>query len=108
MTCMRFFAKRFSYIGRNVESMSAVEDAEPIDNQRLARLISDYNKIQLDLILINDFFSFYLGFNLISFFAFGLTGVFAGLLDIDWRLVKYSKPWIHLEMLYEFKDHKNS
>ena len=68
--------------------MNLSKTAEQIDNRKLSRLIIEHNKVNYDLIQINDFFKFYVGFNLISFFAFGITGVFILLLDIDWRFLE--------------------
>ena len=88
MTCMRFFSKRFSHIGRQVKIMSL---SKSIDSRKLFEVLSESNKVHHDLILINNFFKNYVGFNLISFFLFGVMGAFIVLLDIDWRRVKQFK-----------------
>ena len=81
---MRFFSKRFNYIAGHLESLNA---SERISNRKLSRLIIDYNQVHYELIQINDFFKYQLGFNLISVYAIGLTLAFVVLLDIDWRLL---------------------
>lgn len=81
---MVFFSKRFNYIGKQVERMRV---SRRNVNRRLSRLIVEHNRVHCDLMLINDFFKFYVGFNLIGFFAFGVIMMFIVLLDIEWRLV---------------------
>ena len=84
LTCIRFFSKRFNYIARKLDGLKT---SKQIDNRKLCRLIIEHNRVHHDLILINDFFKYQVGFNLVFFFAFGVTLMFVVLLDIDWRLV---------------------
>ena len=96
MTCMQFFSKRFSHVARHVEGMYSKKILKRIDNRKLFRLVVEHNRIHRDLILINDFFKFYIGFNLVSFFAFGTTGVFVVLLDIGWWSVNLIIVWLRI------------
>lgn len=89
MWAMRFFSKRFHSIGKRVESMRELEMSRMIENWRLSRLVYAYNRTHHDLILINDFYKSYVGFNLIFFFSLGVNGVFIILMDLDLRLVNF-------------------
>ena len=85
MTSMRFFSKRFAYIGWHVKCMGFLEMTERARNRKLSTLLVNHNRVHHDLILINELFKFYVGLNLLSYFAFGIVIMFVVLLDIDWR-----------------------
>ena len=80
---MKHFSKRFNYIGRHLEIL--INTSELIDNRKLSRMIIEHNRVHYDLMLINDFFKSYVGFNLIIFFALGVTVIFGLLQNVDWR-----------------------
>ena len=82
---MKFFTKRFNCIRRHVQDMRT-KSVSRIDNRKLSRLVIEHNKVHHDLILINDFFKFYVGINLIAFMAMGTPVMFAVLLELDTRL----------------------
>ena len=84
---MRFFCKRFDYVGRRLREISQSKASERTNNRKLARLVLEHHTVHHDLILINDFFKFYVGFNVISFFALEISLTFVFLLDIDWWFV---------------------
>lgn len=86
VTCMRFFSKRFEHIGRLVGSLSMSEMSKRTDNRELTKLVIEYNQIHQDLLLINDYFRYYVGFNMLGFYAMGVTVVCVVLLDTDMRL----------------------
>ena len=85
VTCMRFFTKRFRNIGRQLEKMSSSRTVGRADNRKLSRLIAEHHQVHHDLMLINEMFKFQTGFNLIAFFAMGITATYLLLLEIDWR-----------------------
>lgn len=88
MTCMRYFAKRFSYIARQVEKMKRPKLSHHNTNRKMSRLVAEHGIVHHDLMLINDFFKYYLGFNLIMFFAIGVIVIFVSLLDVNLGFVK--------------------
>lgn len=87
LTCMRFFTKRFRGIRRRLERMCSPRMTNPIHRRKLAKMFVEYNQVHQDLLLINEFFNSYIGFNSISFFSIGLLSTFVILLDIDWMWV---------------------
>ena len=82
---MWFFVKRFAAIGRRVQRLSAWKSFDKKKNRKLARWIVEYQLVHQDLIQINELFKSYIGCNLLTYFANGLTAAFVELLDIDWR-----------------------
>ena len=86
ITCMRYFVKRFKGIERRIESICSPQFSERVvDNRKLSKQIADLNRVHYDLIQINDFFKYQVGFNLLGFSGFEIAVVFLVLLDIDWR-----------------------
>lgn len=65
--------------------MSLANKTESIDKRKLFKIIIAHNRVHHDLILINDFFKFFVGFNLVSFFGFGIATIFVVILDLNWR-----------------------
>ena len=59
----------------------------PIRSRKLAKMFVEYNQVHQDLLLINEFFNSYIGFNSISFFLIGVLSTFVILLDFDWMWV---------------------
>lgn len=83
---MVFFAKRFRFIAKRLERLNRPKST-PIDNRKLARLVRDHKRVELELLEINEFFKNFLGTNLGHFFFHGIT---LTMLAIDpstnWRL----------------------
>jgi hypothetical protein len=67
---MIFLSKKFRRISLRAQRLNA--RAKLINNQRLSKLISDYNAVHAELIDCNDFFKNYLGHNLIHFFGLAI------------------------------------
>ena len=88
VTCMRFFTTRFAHIRRRLERMSRLSGRfRRADIHELSRLVIDHNQVHHDLMLINEFFKCYLGFNFVWSFAVNVVTAFFMLLDIGWRWV---------------------
>lgn len=88
--CLWWFSRRFDNIERRVRKLNALEVSNRKKNRKLTKLVIEYQQVHYDLIMINDFFSSYIGFNLIGCLASGFIESFVGLLDIDWMWVKFS------------------
>ena len=83
------------HIARQVESMSRTP--KPVNDRKLTRLIVEHNQVHHDLILINELFKNYVGYNLIATFGIEVTLSFVVLLDTDWRLANHlTNDWYHL------------
>lgn len=81
---MWFFSKKFELVGKRVERLSAWKSLDKKKTQKLTRLVIEYNRMHYDLIQINEFFRFYLGFNVISSLSCAINAAFVLLLDIGW------------------------
>ena len=81
---MWFFSKKFELVGKRVERLSAWKSLDKKKTQKLTRLVIEYNRMHYDLIQINEFFRFYLGFNVISSLSCSINAAFVLLLDIGW------------------------
>ena len=82
---IKFFAKRLSHISKRLEQMdwSAVK---LVNNRKLAHLIIGYNRVLLDLIEINRFFRYFIGWNSLFYFFFSIMLAFVAISCNDLRL----------------------
>ena len=78
ITTIKFYTKKFQYITKQVErfNASSSERTENRNNRKLAKLISDYNLVQLEMMDINSFFKRHFASNLVcTFFAVNILVV---------------------------------
>ena len=78
---IRLFSLKFRSIGRRLALLDALEAKKC--NNRLARLIHEFNRVQLELIETNDFFKNYLGFGMLSCFSMAILCMFLSTF-LDW------------------------
>ena len=64
--CMWFLCQKFRHISKKVGYLRKTK-SKLIHNQRLAKLIRDYNEVLAEVVDINDFFKGFLGHNLLHF-----------------------------------------
>lgn len=67
---IRFLAKRFRAIGRQVARMNA---KKKVDNRKLAKIIYEFNRTEHDLMEMNQFFREFVGTNILHFFRWVST-----------------------------------
>ena len=80
---MHYFSLKFKCIGRRLARLDAL-GAEKL-NKRLAKLILDFNRVQLELIEVNAFFRNFLGTNIIFCFFIAILCMFLGIF-LSWLL----------------------
>ena len=82
MIVMLFFVKRFRFVSKHLRRMK-----KPINNRKQSRLICDHNRIETELLEMNEFFKNFLGANLVHFFFHGIMFAFIAIdPTTDWRL----------------------
>lgn len=67
-----YFTKKFAYIGRKVRRLNATFKMRRVNNRELAKLINDYNSVQVEVIKIRKFFRNYVGCNIVANFGFAV------------------------------------
>ena len=75
--CMLFLRKKIRHISQQVQQLRTSK-TKLINNRRLARLISDFNRVNSELIEFNDFFKNFLGSNVLHFFGLAIFMAFIG------------------------------
>lgn len=81
---IHFFCLKFKCIVSRLRYLNASGNSK-LKNRRLARLIHQYNRVQLELIEANNFFKNFLGVNAVVFFFYALLMMFL-VIFIDWTL----------------------
>ena len=84
----RFFVKRFVYLKNKVARLNVT--SKRVNNQKLARLIDDHNRVHFELIKMNEFFRSYLGANFLCFCAIGVLSGFSLIhFPFNWKIKAY-------------------
>lgn len=79
-----YFAKKFRYISRQLEKIER-SGSKLVDNRLLTRLIIAYNRVQFDLIDMNRFFRYFIGWNGLLYFFFSIMLSFIAISCNDLR-----------------------
>ena len=66
---IRILTKKFDRIASRTARLNAPRGAKPINNRRLSRLIFDHNRVHLELLEMNAFFSSFVAVNLVHLFG---------------------------------------
>lgn len=69
----------------------------PANNRKLARCVYVHNRVQKELMDMNEFFCEFVGFSLIHFFVYSVLLAFIVLSIDDWRL-QIALAWIVVVM----------
>ena len=74
LNLVAFFLKKFTYIAQRATKLKRKKQ---INNRKLSRLIYKFNFVYLEMINMNEYFSKFLGFNLICYFLLVVVSSFA-------------------------------
>ena len=74
LTLIRYFRKKFCCIAERIERL---HESKRVNNQKLARLLYEYNAVHLELFAMRDLFKRFIGLNLSHYFLMALLSTFA-------------------------------
>lgn len=82
---IKYFAKKLEHISKQLKKIDRSE-VKQMNNRRLTRLIIAYNRVLFDLIEINRFFRYFIGWNSFFYFFFSIMLSFIAISCNDLRL----------------------
>lgn len=74
MTILTFFSFKFNKITKEINKLRI--EHPTIDNKKLSKLINDYNCVYLEIIKLNDYFKYLIGFNFFNYFTICIVATF--------------------------------
>lgn len=83
LTILKFYSKKYDYITNKINELKRKNKIS--NNQKLSRLIFDFNLIYLEIAKINDLFKNFIGINLFYYFILSTLASFISIL-VDNRL----------------------